>query len=107
MTSKRGALRFPCAHHPLRYKTAYDEGQAKLINASTTGCVFEELSLPLAIRDRVLITIALGAEKAEFQARAVVARVEGNGAVAVHFTVVEPESQAQLRNYFSRLMRRR
>ena len=107
MTSKRGALRFPCAHHPLRYKTAYDEGQAKLINASTSGCVFEELSLPLAIRGRVLITIAFTPEKAEFQARAVVARVDSSGAVAVHFTVVEPESQAQLRNYFSRLMRHR
>jgi hypothetical protein len=105
MASKRFALRFPCDRHPVHYKTAYDDGEGWLVNVSTDGCAFVQPNRPLALREKVLVSIELNGENQLFQARGEVARLEGDGLTAVRFTVVEPESQAQIRKYFSKLRR--
>jgi hypothetical protein len=106
MKSKRLALRFPGSHQLVNYKTAYDTGEAQLINISTSGCVFLELTLPLSMQEKILVSIAFPDEDYIFQAKGVVVRVEDN-CTAICFTLVEPEDQAQLRRYFSRQMRRK
>jgi hypothetical protein len=105
MKSKRSALRFPGSHQPVSYKTAYDPGEAQLINISTSGCVFLGLTLPLSRQEKILVSITFPGEDYIFQAMGVVVRVEDN-CTAICFTLVEPEDQAQLRRYFSRQMRR-
>ncbi|MGB3221797.1 MAG: PilZ domain-containing protein [Desulforhopalus sp.] len=106
MKSKRSALRFPCDHQLVSYKTAYDTGEAQLINISTAGCVFSELTMPLPMQEKILASIAFPGEGYTFQAQGVVVRVE-NDCTAISFTLVEPEDQAQLRRHFARQMRRK
>jgi hypothetical protein len=106
MKSKRSALRFPCDHQLVSYKTAYDTGEAQLINISTAGCILFELTMPLSMQEKILVSIAFPEEDYMFQAQGVVVRIE-NDSTAISFTLVEPEDQAQLRRYFSRQMRRK
>lgn len=106
MKSKRSALRFPCGHQLVSYKTAYDDGQALLVNISTKGCAFEQPSLPLSMQEKILVSIALSGEDSVFQAQGIVVRVSG-GCLAIHFTLVELEDQVKVRNYFSKLMRKK
>jgi hypothetical protein len=58
------------------------------------------------MQEKILVSIAFPDEDYTFQAQGVVVRVENN-CTAVHFSLVEPEDQAQLRRYFSRQMRRK
>ncbi len=106
MKSKRSALRFPCDHQLVSYKTAYDTGEAQLINISTAGCVFSELTMPLSLQERILVSIAFPDEDYTFQAQGLVVRIE-NDCTAISFTLVESEDQAQLRRHFARQMRRK
>lgn len=106
MKSKRAALRFPCDNQLVSYKTAYDTGEGQLINISTAGCVFFELTMPLTVQQKILVSIAFPDEAYTFQAQGVVVRVE-KIRTAISFTLVEAEDQAQLRRYFSRQMRRK
>ena len=84
MKSKRRALRLPCGRHQVSYKTAYDAGEAVLLNVSTVGCAFEQPSLPLSMQEKVLVSIALLGEDSVIQAQGVVVRVE-NGLTAIRF----------------------
>lgn len=87
----------------MSYKTAYDAGEALLIDISAGGCAFEQLSLSLAMHEKVLVSIVLPTESYIFQARGMVVRVDDNGRTAIKFTVVEPDDQAKIRIHFSRL----
>jgi hypothetical protein len=108
MTSKRCALRFSCVDQQVSIKTAYEEGEARLQNISTAGCAFVQLSLPLAIQEKVLVSLFLPGEDPVFQAQGVVVRVETPpGCTAIHFTLVEPEDQLLLRKYFAKMMRKK
>ncbi|GAB6191190.1 PilZ domain-containing protein [Desulfocastanea catecholica] len=106
MKSKRRALRFSCGHHQVSYKTAYDAGEAVLLNVSTVGCAFEQPSLPLSMQEKVLVSIALLGEDSVIQAQGVVVRVE-NGFTAICFTLLETEDQEQLIKYFAKKMRKK
>ncbi len=106
MKSKRRALRFPCGHQPVSYKTAYDAGEAVLLNVSTAGCAFEQPSLPLSMQEKVLVSITLLGEDSVFQAQGVVVRVK-NGFTAIRFTLLESEDQEQVIKYFSKMMRKK
>ena len=105
MKSKRCALRFPCGQQPVSYKTAYDAGDAMLLNVSTAGCAFEQPSLPLSMEEKVLVSIALLGEDSVIQAQGVVVR-SGKGFTAIRFTLFEAEDQEQLIKYFSKMMRK-
>jgi hypothetical protein len=105
MKSKRCALRFLCGNQLVRYKTAYNAGEAQLQNISTAGCAFAELSLPLMLDEKILISIELPDADRVFQAQGVVVRVEKERCTAIHFTLLEPEDQSLVRNHFTKLMR--
>jgi hypothetical protein len=105
MKSRRRALRFSC-NHRVRYKTAYDEGEAILINVSTGGCAFQQLSLPLHLQDKILVSITMpGCVTPVFEAQGIVVRVDDD-CTAIHFSLVEPDDQIHMRNYFSKQMRK-
>lgn len=104
MKSKRSSLRFPCSNMLLSYKTAYDEGEARLVNISIDGCAFEQPSLALPLHERVLVSFTLPEEDYVFEARGIVVR-EDIECTAVRFTLVEHEDQVKVRKHFSRLMR--
>ncbi len=106
MKSKRRALRFPCGNQPVSYKTAYDAGEAVLLNVSTVGCAFEQPSLQLSIDEKILISIALVGEDSVIQAQGVVVRVE-NGVTATRFTLLEAEDKDMIIKYFSRMIRKK
>lgn len=105
MKSKRCALRFICWDQSVNYKTAYEDGEAQLLNISTSGCAFVLPTLPLSVGEKLLVSLELPDENTIFQAQGSVVRVENEGCVAISFTLVEPEDQALMRNYFSQLMR--
>ena len=104
MKSKRAALRFSCKDVLLNVKTAYDEGEARLLNISTAGCAFEEPSLTLALQEKVLISITFPEDGYVFEAQGMVVRQDLNS-TAVYFTLVEKEDQVKMRNHFSKKMR--
>ena len=106
MKSKRSALRFPCGHQLVSYKTAYDDRQALLVNVSTEGCAFEQASLALSMQEKILLSIELPGEDAVFQAQGIVVRVSGSSA-AIYFTLVEIEDRVKVRTFFSKLMRKK
>lgn len=104
MKSKRAAFRYPGRPLKLKYRTAYEDGEAWLVNISTDGCAFESASVPLSVDERILIRISPeGAEKS-FEARSLVVRADENG-YAIRFILLEPENKTLIRNYFSRKMR--
>ncbi len=105
MVSKRLALRFPCNRLPLRFKTAYDDGEGWLLNVSTDGCAFSPVDRLLTMGEKILVSIELQGENEIFQARGEVARIDAQGLAAVRFTLAEPEAKALLRRYFTRLRR--
>lgn len=89
---------------PVNYKTAYDAGSALLQNMSTEGCAFSQLSLLLAMEEKILVSIELPGQDFVFQAQGKVVRVEKNGLAGIHFTLVEPEDQSVVRKYFAKMM---
>jgi hypothetical protein len=107
MKSKRSALRFSCTDQPVSYKTAYDAGEAQLLNISAVGCAFLQPSCPVSVGEKILVTLHLPAAEVPFQAQGVVVRIENNGCTAVQFTLVEPEDQSLVRNHFSKLLRKK
>jgi hypothetical protein len=106
MKSKRFALRYPCGHQTVGYKTAYDAGEAVLLNVSTVGCAFEQPSLPLSMHEKILVSILLPEENLVIEAQGVVVRIEDR-CTAIRFTLLEHEDQIQVIKYFSKMMRKK
>jgi hypothetical protein len=104
MESKRAAFRFPCHHHGVRFKTAYEDGEAKLLNISTDGCALQSPSVPLSVDEKILITIVPEGQEGSFEARSRVVRVEED-VLGVQFTLLEISTKTQIRNYFSKKFR--
>jgi len=104
--SKRNALRLSCNGHLVTYKTAYDEGQGRLINISSGGCVFESATLPVSVQEKVLISIKLEEKENMVEAKAVVVRATEDQ-FAVKFILIEPSTQSLIRTYFTQQLRRK
>ena len=102
--SKRNALRMRCDGHPIRYKTAYDEGEGALINISSGGCVFESATLPVSVQEKVFISIELEEKESIVEAKAVVVRAEEDQC-AVKFILIETPAQRLIRTYFIQKLR--
>jgi hypothetical protein len=105
MKSKRSALRLACSDHLVSYKTTYEEGQARLVNISTDGCAFEQPTVVLSINEKILISVALPGDENAFEAQGVVVRVNDQ-CTAIRFTLVEQKDQAEVRRYFTTIMRK-
>jgi len=107
MKSKRCAFRFISDNQSVSYKTAYDAGEALLVNISTGGCAIKQLSLPLEMDEKVLLSFPLPGIESSVEAQGVVVRVGDDGHIAIRFTCVEPEDQATIRIHFSKQMRKK
>jgi hypothetical protein len=88
-------------------KTAYGAGEAWLVNISTEGCAFEKTTVDLNLNEKVLVSLQLGDDGSVFfEASGLVIRQQ-EGCFGVQFALVEPESQVDLRNYFSKQLRKK
>lgn len=104
MKSKRAAFRYPGRPLKLKYRTAYDEGDAWLTNISTDGCAFESATVPLSVDEKILIKVSPQGTEKSFEAQSLVVRADENG-YAIRFILLEPENKTLIRNYFSQKMR--
>lgn len=75
-----------------------------MVNISSTGCLFESATLPLSAREKILICISLENEDKIIEAKATITRVDEQQ-VAAEFILIEPETQALIRTYFTQNLR--
>ncbi len=94
--SRRKAFRFSCREFAIRYRTAYDERKAHLINVSTTGCLFRDQGHELAVGEKILLIFPLWEDKPPFETNGHVVRVRDNDAAA-HFKIIEQDTVKNLR----------
>lgn len=104
--SKRGALRFAGHGIPIRYKTEFDDGQAALVDISTSGCAIEQSTVKLEPREKVLLVVPLGSHDDEVEIKAKVVRVEGDGA-GLQFQRVSEVNKHRILHFFAQEKRRR
>jgi len=103
MKSKRSAYRFKCPGELIRYKTAFSEGEAELVDISTDGCALQKTTCPVFLEEKLLISITL-TDNIVLEMQGKVIRDEGNG-LGIHFTLIEEETKLRLRNYFAEKQR--
>lgn len=103
--SRRSAFRFHCEKRKVRYRTAYEEGEADLTNISTDGCAVDSASLPLSEQDEALIIIDIEGEEQNLEAKGVVVRAEG-AVFAVRFTRIEASTKRFIRIFFAKESRK-
>lgn len=89
----------------VRYKTAYEEGEAQLTNISTDGCAVDSASLPLFLDDEALVIIDIEGEEQNLEAKGIVVRAEG-AAFAVRFIRIESSSKRFIRTFFAKESRK-
>lgn len=104
-TSQRGALRFPGGNRLLNYKTDYEDGEARLVNISRSGCAISEATTELQIGQKILITLNLDAPEKQLQIQAAVLRVQADG-IALRFLHPEEKTTRHLLRFFAKENRR-
>lgn len=81
--SKRGSLRFNFKEELLvGYKTAYQDGEALLMNISTGGCVVQKASVPVAVDEKILFSFAIHSLDTPLELQATCVRHDGDGFAA-------------------------
>ncbi len=104
MKSRRKEFRYSTFQIPVSFKTAYEEGNALLINISTGGCALKDVSPCLNPKEFFLLTIDPDDLERPIEAKAVVLRVNGD-TVAAKFIIIATSSQNLLRSYFAQKTR--
>ncbi|WP_028582242.1 PilZ domain-containing protein [Desulfogranum japonicum] len=95
--SRRKAFRFSCHEFAIRYRTAYDERDAQLINISTTGCLLRDgKGHELAVGEKILLIFPLWDGTPPVESNGTVVRVRDNDA-AIHFKIIEQDAVKNLR----------
>jgi c-di-GMP-binding flagellar brake protein YcgR len=102
--SKRQALRFSAAGHPVEYKTEFENGRGIVENVSSGGCAMSSLTVKLNVQEKILIILNLDENEDAFEVGARVLRIE-DSYVAVQFTDIEEGKREQLVKYFARKQR--
>ena len=100
MKSRRRFYRFDTYRLPVKYRTAYDDGDALLLNISTGGCALENVSTELAVGDRFLLHIEDEKLENPIEAQAEVVRADNN-VTAAEFKLIEGVTQTAIRTLFS------
>ncbi|WP_163336956.1 PilZ domain-containing protein [Desulfopila sp. IMCC35008] len=102
--SKRGALRFDGLKRPVRYKTEFEDGQAYIVNISTSGCALEQATVEFTERERILLTITFDSpdDTIEIQAKVVRAGQETTG---LKFQRVSEVNKQRILHFFASLAR--
>jgi len=104
MKSRRKEFRYSKFKIPVSFKTAYEEGNAQLVNISTGGCSLKDVSPCMTHKETFLLTIAPDDIERPIEAKALVLRVKGD-TVAAKFIIIAPSSQNLLRSYFAKKTR--
>jgi len=86
--SKRNSLRFSIKEQPVRYKTAYEDGEAFLVNISTGGCGVRKASVPVALDEKILFSFDIHSLDEPLEVRAICVRLEGDS-FAVQFLGID------------------
>lgn len=103
-SSKRQSLRFTAEGFHFRYKTEFEEGGGVLANISGGGCAVRDLSVPLALQEKVLLILPVedGEEAVEIGARVI--RVDGSITALIFEQIGEVNKQRLIR-FFARRQR--
>ncbi len=97
--SRRLSLRFKCNDYPVTYKTEFENGEATLINISTSGAALAGVSLPLSVDEKILLSLELfNTEKPE-EIQAIVVRTE-EGQYSVQFRGITSEIKREILKFF-------
>ena len=94
--SKRSSLRFHFKEKLLvTYKTAYKDGEALLVDISTSGCFIQEANVPVEIGEKILISFSIRDLDEPLEIQAVCARLDGDS-FAVRFLGIDVEERNRL-----------
>lgn len=105
-TSKRGALRFSGYDRRLTYKTNYEDGEARILNISTSGCAISGNTTSLDLNEKVLLSLPLDKPDELVQIRAKVIRVDADN-FGLQFIHLEDATKQRLIHFFAKENRRR
>ena len=104
--SKRSALRFSGYDRPVTFKTDYDDGKARLVNISTSGCAMRRVVPELHPEQKLLLSIELDTPGKPLDIRAVVIRIEPE-IFCLQFQHVEESIKRRIVRFFAQETRRR
>ncbi len=94
--SKRSSLRFHFKEKLLvSYKTAYKDGEAFLVDISTSGCFVHGASVPVEVGEKILISVSIRNLDEPLEIQAVCARLDGDG-FAVRFLGIDVAEENRL-----------
>lgn len=102
--SRRKAYRYKCKNHTVCYKTAIDDGTAKVTDLSTNGCAFIDVTCPVSLHEKVLIIFNLEGVEERVEAAGRVVRLCAQGC-AIEFTLIDEATKRLLRLYFAGRLR--
>ena len=102
--SKRLSLRFSIKGQTVSYKTAYDDGEALLVNISTGGCVVQKASVPVEVAEKILFSFDNRNLDQPLEMRASCVRQEGDS-FAAKFLGVDDAEEKRLVKIFALMAR--
>lgn len=98
--TKRQALRFVPEQHKIRYKTEFEDGDATILNISSSGCALCETTTRLAMHEKILIVLKLEEDKDPIEVSARVVRTDAL-CTAVKFHFISEENRKRTVLFFS------
>jgi len=102
--TKRQALRFVPGQHRVRYKTEFEDGEATILNISSSGCALCETTTRLSMHEKILLVLKLEEDKDLIEVSARVVRIE-ELFTAVKFHFLTEENRKGLVYFFSKKQR--
>ena len=74
VSSRRKALRMPGFELEVSYRTEFEDGNAQLINVSTSGCSLKNTTTKLTIKEKVLLSFRIDSLQQPVEIQAMVIR---------------------------------
>lgn len=105
-TSKRNALRFSGYDRQVRYKTSYEDGEARLVNISAIGCALSDMTEEVELGEKILLSLTLEEPAKEEQVQAVVTRTSDN-LLGLRFLHIGDDLKSRIVRFFARETRKR
>jgi hypothetical protein len=103
--TKRQALRFVPEQHKVRYKTEFEDGDATILNISSSGCALCETTTRLSMHEKILIELKLEEDRDPIEVSARVVRIV-ESCTAVEFHFISEENRKRTVYFFSNKQRR-
>ncbi|MBT8334824.1 MAG: PilZ domain-containing protein [Deltaproteobacteria bacterium] len=102
--TKRQALRFVPEQHKIRYRTEFEDGDATILNISSSGCALCETTTRLSLDEKILIVLKLEEDKDPIEVSARVVRTDEQ-CTAVKFHFISEENRKRTVYFFSNKQR--